>query len=466
MDDSLNEDSDQSVDSLPPKNELPAKEGAKIGPDGLQIETYHIEEESHDELHEESQEEKPEDVPGPARVRRFATLMNCMNTLLGAGILSLPLAYHHCGIIPSTVMLAIIGALSHVGSVMLMKLAARKKIDAFDQLGTAILGRWGGVCISIGTMLYCISCLTTYLLIGFGTIASWFDAGGIKVDDVLWKRVITILIYFFAIPFPLTFPRDIKFLSPFSTLTFIATLFFVIVMIIKAATILPYPPEKKPHVIMASFGMNIFSAISIFGMAFAMPVVILPVMKPYNPNSWKRSLISFWNIFIGFIFYIIPAITGYCLFGDDSKDVILDNFSSKDVLIIIVRAGFFIVVTCSYPAIALSLMESWGGLIFNDSNQQTMVTWKRLILIILTSIIPLAFALFLPRVGPALSIGGAFGGCLVDFFFPAIMWIKMSKKKLYHWQNILCILFAIFGLGSCAISTYCAILDAIDAFTS
>ena len=168
---------------------------------------------------------------------------------------------------------------------------------------------------------------------------------------------------------------------------------------------------------------------------------------------------------IGFIFYVIPGITGYCLFGDDAKDVVLDNFGSKDVAIIIVRVGFFIVVTCSYPAIALSLMESWGGLIFRDSNQAQMATWKRIILIILTSIIPLAFALFLPRVGPALSIGGAFGGCLVDFFFPAIMWIKMSKKKLYHWQNILCIIFAIFGLVSCAISTYCAILDAIDAFS-
>lgn len=466
MDDSANEDSSASVDSSQQVKEQTPKEKPRVGPDGLQIETYHVEEESHTEELEESEEEKQDLETTPVRVKRFSTLMNCMNTLLGAGILSLPLAYRHCGIVPSTIMLAIMGALSHVGSVMLMKLGLRKKLDAFDQLGNAILGRWGGICISIGTMLYCISCLTTYLIIGFNNIASWFDAGGIKVDDKLWKRVVVLLIYFFAVPFPLTFPRDIKFLSPFSTLTFIATLLFVIVMIVKACQILPYPPEQKPHVIIARFGINIFSAISIFGMAFAMPVVILPIMKPYNPNSWKRSLISFWNILIGFVFYVIPAITGYCLFGDDSKDVILDNFKSNDIPIIIVRVGFFIVVTCSYPAIALSLMESWGSLIFQDSNQQTMVTWKRIILIILTSIIPLCFALFLPRVGPALSIGGAFGGCLVDFFFPAIMWIKMSKKKWYHWQIILCILFAIFGLVSCAISTYQAVLDAIDAFSS
>lgn len=428
----------------------------EIGPDGLPIDQKPSDEESKEEENEEA----------PVRVRRFATILNCLNSLLGAGILGVPHAIGYCGLVPSLFLLFIMAALSHIGAVLTMKLAARKNVDSLDLLASSILGKWGGIAICIGTMLFCISCMTSYVVIGFGTISSWFSAANISVDDQLWKRAITVLIFFFILPFPLTIPRNIRFLQPFSIASFISVILFVVAMIVKAATILPYPPDKKPEIIVAKMGMGLFSSISIFGLAFAMPVVILPLVKPYNPDSWKRSLISFWTAFCGLIFVTVPGVIGYFLFGPDCKDVVLDNFSSKDVLIIIVRAGFFIVVTCSYPCIGQSVMAAWGALIFHDSNQGELPFGKRAVVLFLTNIIPLCFAIFLPRAGPALSIGGAFGGCLVDFFFPAIMWFKLSKKRWFHWQNILCLLFALFGLVSCAIATYQAVVDAIDAFTS
>ena len=448
-----NEDEGEDDDEL--VEEVDDKKTA-IGPDGLPIENKQGDEESKEENNEEA----------PIRVRRFATILNCLNSLLGAGILGVPHAIGYCGLVPSLILLVFMAVLSHIGTVLTMKLAARKNVESLDLLASSILGKWGGIAICIGTMLFCISCMTSYVVIGFGTISSWFSAAGIDIEDKLWKRAIVVLIFFFILPFPLTVPRNIRFLQPFSVASFISVILFVIAMIVKAAIILPYPPEKKPEIIVAKMGMGMFSAISIFGLAFAMPVVILPLVKPYNPDSWKRSLISFWTALCGLVFVTVPGVIGYYLFGADCKDVVLDNFSSKDVLIIIVRAGFFIVVTCSYPCIGQSVMAAWGALIFKDSNQGELPFAKRSVVLFLTNIIPLAFAIFLPRAGPALSIGGAFGGCLVDFFFPAIMWFKMSKKRWVHWQNILCLLFALFGIVSCVIATYQAIIDAIDAFTS
>lgn len=452
IDDPLDDDSELAEEPVDGEGQ---KKKA-LGPDGLPIEEIHEEEEAKNEENEEA----------PIRVRRFATILNCLNSLLGAGILGVPHAIGYCGLVPSLVLLIIMAVLSHIGTVLTMKLAARKNVDSLDLLAAAILGKWGSITICIGTMLFCISCMTSYVVIGYGTIASWFDAASISIDDKLWKRAIAVLIYFFILPFPLTLPRNIKFLSPFSVASFVSVILFVIAMVVKGALKLPYPKGEAPHTKVAEFGMGLFSSISIFGLAFAMPVIILPLIKPYNPNSWKRSLISFWTAFCGLVFVTIPGVIGYYLFGDDCKDVVLDNFSSKDILIIIVRAGFFIVVTCSYPCIGQSVMAVWGALIFNDSNQGELPFAKRSVVLFLTNIIPLCFAIFLPRAGPALSIGGAFGGCLVDFFFPAIMWFVLSKKRWYHWQNILCLLFALFGIVSCVIATYQAIVDAIDAFTS
>jgi hypothetical protein len=81
-------------------------------------------------------------------------------------------------------------------------------------------------------------------------------------------------------------------------------------------------------------------------------------------------------------------------------------------------------------------------------------------------VIPLVIAMFLPNVRPAMGISGALGGCLVDFVFPAVLFIKNSKHGLMHYQNVLCIIFAVFGLAAALISTYQAIIDAISAFGS
>jgi hypothetical protein len=76
----------------------------------------------------------------------------------------------------------------------------------------------------------------------------------------------------------------------------------------------------------------------------------------------------------------------------------------------------------------------------------------------------LLLALFLPKAGPALAIGGAFGGCLVDFFCPALMWFRLSKRPKYDLQNIACLVMPEFGLVRAAVATYISIVDAIAAF--
>ena len=60
-------------------------------------------------------------IPGeepPKRMRRLATIMSLLNSLLGAGILGVPGSMHHIGIIPSVIMIGIIALLSHIATVL------------------------------------------------------------------------------------------------------------------------------------------------------------------------------------------------------------------------------------------------------------------------------------------------------------------------------------------------------------
>ena len=83
------------------------------------------------------------------------------------------------------------------------------------------------------------------------------------------------------------------------------------------------------------------------------------------------------------------------------------------------------------------------------------------------SLIPLIIAMLLPSAKPALSIGGALAGCLVDFAFPSLEYIVYFRKeyKWYNYRMILSGIFLVFGVVACVISTYQAISDAIVAFS-
>lgn len=427
-------------DDLPP--------AVEVGPDGLPSIVPAVSEEEEDT--------GEADVP-ETRVRRFATVMNVLSSMFGAGILGIPHSVVYCGVIPSLVLMFGIAALSHLGTVMVLSLARRRRCAALGQLGYDILGRFGGVGISIGVMMFCISCQVAYLVIAARTICGWFLLGHIEAP-----RMIVVLCYS-AIPICLTLPRTIGFLSPLSTATFGVVCFFVVSLIIQVS-IMFARDQPRPSYTFATFNFGVFTALSVHALSFALPVVVLPIVRPYNTNAQKRTVISLASIGACLAVVVTTAIFGYLRFGDAVEGVVLDSFEQGDILMQIVRSAFCIVVTAAYPCVGQSVMSSWADLIFKDADQGRLPVGRRCVVLLCTNVPPLLLALFLPKAGPALSIGGAFGGCIVDFFFPALMWIRVAEEKIWYWKNLLCLLMAAFGVATAAIATYQAVMDAIAAF--
>jgi amino acid permease len=395
-------------------------------------------------------------------VKRFATIMNCLSSLFGAGILGVPHSMIFCGLIPSLILILIIAILSHIGTLLTFKLAINVNAETFPEIGSKILGKFGSIGIAICTLMYCLSSMIAYLVIGSNAILDWFRMGGIELGDIFWKRAIVVFLYSF-LPMGLLMPRNLGFLSLFTTITFGCICFFVVSLIIK--TIMLFVREDQhPEITLANLDFNVFSSISIYAFAFALPVVVLPIVRPYNPDPHKRNLISFISMGLCFIVIALTGIFGYLLFGNETEGIVLDSFPQNDILMQIVKGSFFLIVTSAYACHGQNPMGIWSQFFFNDNNPTDLTTRRRMAVFGITVIPPLLLATCLPKAGPALSISGAFGGCIVDFFFPAVMWIKNSGKPYYNYQNILCILLAAFGIITAAIATYISILDAIAAF--
>ena len=432
-----------------------------IGPDGLpikeKINITNIEENINNENIVSFVEED-----NKIRTKRFATLMNLLNSVLGIGILSVPNSMINSGIIGSLIILIITTYLSYYATKIVISLQLETESEGFDDLANRILGTKGSIILSILSLLFLIVGLISFLIIGGDMIKSYLEIIGYPIQNKQ-SRAILIFIYSISIPFLLTIPRSVNFLTFFSTATVISVFFYVISMIIKLIITLNSNGIHKT-VILFNFNFGMFQTLSIFGLTFSFPVVVLPVIKSYNKLFSKRKTVSGFAIFVCFLIVGISGSSGYLIFGNTCNANIINSFNSNDILFSIVRFGFFIVVSCVYPLVAQVVMCSWSQLIYNINQASNLPTLKRIVILLITNLIPLFIAMFLSSAKPALSVGGALGGCIVNFMYPGLLQIFYSKNPIFHSSNILPIFLTLFGLISGIISTYLAIIDAIVFF--
>lgn len=391
----------------------------------------------------------------------FPAVMNLLNSLVGAEILSISNTMTHCGFVVSVVLMTSIACLSYIATAMTVRLQYATKAESLNDMAKRLLGKVGSWALTILTLLFTFSCCVAYLIIGGNNIQSWLALVGHEEWMInTWKRALVIFIYSICLPAALTIPRKMTFLSIFSTFSIFCLALFVVILAYK---VLLYLPKNgiDPTVMTATINLNFFSALAIYSLMFALPAICLPILKPTNPRISHRYRIIGTAFFSCYLFVLIPGTLGYLRFGNKTEEIILDNFDDSDVIIQVVRIAFFIVVTASYPVIGLSITSDLASIIFNMFEPATMPLKQRSITLIIANIPPVLIAMFCPSISPILAIGGALGGCLTNFFFPSLMWIANSGKKWYQGTNILCILLAAFGLISACVATYEALVSVI-----
>jgi amino acid permease len=410
-----------------------------------------------------TEEEEEEDVPPAVRTRRLATIMICLNSMLGIGILGVPNGFCNTGFVTSLFLLFMMAGLSLVSTWMILVLCVHTSTKGFPELAAHVLGRAGSSALSILTLVFLICAVVAYLILGGDMLLSWFALAGISMKGLL-RRALLVGVYSLVLPIALSIPRDISFLGYVSAATCAAVLFYAVVMIYEAIThVADFGIAKNARV--NKMDVGIFSSIAMFGLSFALPACVMPAVRAYNPGLRKRKIVTGVSMTVVLVLVVISGVTGYMIFGEKAEANILNCFPDDNVVIVIVRAGFFVVVTCAYPMVLQTIEAAWSQVVFGDDYPAGLPTRKRTIVLILSNIVPLLIAMFVPNAKPVLEVGGSIGGCLVDFVFPGILWLKESDKKWTYWRNVLAILLAIIGLCVGLVACYLAVTDAIRSFT-
>lgn len=393
----------------------------------------------------------------------FSTLMNVLNTLIGAEILGIPNSMTFCGLVPSVCLLCLTACLSFIATLQITRLQNRFSATSINDLTEKLLGRGGGIALSILTLIFTYSLLVAYLVTAAETIESWFKVAHHPEWASGWKRAIAIGIYTIILPIPLTCPRRMDFLNTASTFAIFCLFFYCAVMIAKGTMFFMKHPVCET-VETGVLNLGFFNAFSIYCLMFALPGIVLPLLIPYHPSLKKRYFLVCSAFIMCFLLTIVPGTIGYLMFGAGTEQIIFHSFDDGDVLMQITRVGFFIVLNASYPVVGMTVIAELFGLIFKNNNPAKAPLGKRIVILALTNVPPALIAMILPKVRPALAVGGALGGCLTNFFVPPVLWVKQSKEKWSHWSVVLNLMFIIFGIVCAIIATYEAIEDAVNTF--
>ena len=240
----------------------------------------------------------------------MGTVLNLLNSTIGAGILGVPNTFVNTGIVLSIIILLIMGILSKIATDILLILGQKTNSYSLGELTEKILGRGGSLTLSILNLVFSLTALVAYLVLAGDMITSFFDLGGIDLTP-LGKHALMILIYALLVPIALTIPRNISFLKYFSTMTVFCISFFCIAMLYKSII----AHKINETTVIAKCDLSMFSSLSIYALTFSFPSVIFAVTQTCERNLKKRKNIVLVGLLICIFFVVFPSVCSYLIFG-------------------------------------------------------------------------------------------------------------------------------------------------------
>ena len=361
----------------------------------------------------------------------IASVLNMMNTIVGAGVLSLPLTVKKSGLIGTIVVLGCSLYLSLEGAKMLSTAAVYTKAESYgmvanklNQHGMGILGDWAMIILVLGV---CVA----YFIILFSQVLdlaeNWLGILRATLDK--YYPLIGSLIAVF-IAFPLLCIPSIDSLKWISAASIVCICLFVVIAIIKG--IKQVFTGGYSYYLFPQSVAGFISAVSVLLSSMcchaSIPKMTSELKLPENSRFGNKvkKMIRIDNLAFlscGTI-YLIVGIFGYLAYGDNIANNLLTNFSNDNAWYLnIVKFVYAIVVLFSFPMVGFAPLISFDKMCF----KQPRPTWRRVAEAFVWTAISCFIAIII--LDTVFGIMGSLCGFLVNFAIPAYFFIGVIKKE-------------------------------------
>ena len=406
------------------------------------------------------------------------------NTIMGAGILSIPIIMRYLGIIIGSLFLIFL-ALSTIYSVyILIRCHQITGKYGFSMLGKITMGNFGNILVKIIIIINNIGLCIAYFRI-FGEVVQTIIQAWVSPDSFWatnWHNYFFILLCGIIMIF-FIFKKNISSLKKVAYLGVCAVLLFSLSLVV----LLIYKSSKNylgtetiwDYLFPNCTFSEAFHAIPTVFLAFLFQFNVFPIYLSLKHRKIE-TMMKATKIGVGFslIIFLIVGIIGFFIYGQSMEETILNSFSEDmikyrnkstfiKVLIIIICITFVTTCLTSFPILFLSLKENFfNSMLFcfkncckkSHNNEEVQISQgkyenkkyigkkgMKLIIFILYFLI-LAMAIVLPKLKIIFTVVGATAGTFIAFILPNLFYIRICKMSGKSYNIVLPLIFFAFGL--------------------
>ena len=296
------------------------------------------------------------------------------NTILGAGIISLPVVIRYLGFILGIAFIIVIAALTVYSCYLLLKAHQITRKKNYSSIALAAMGEKGYLLTNIMIILNNFGLSAVYFRI-FGDTIQNVVGGYVSEDSFLvtnWHNFLYILIILVLMCF-IIWTEDFEKFEKTSFLGMFGILVYFITLII----LFFYKKSKgfEPFYSSDSFFVsneytNILISLPSVFLSFSFQFNLFPIYSGLIQRThYEMIRVTEMSIFFCLILYIFSGVIGYLMYGENLTDTILlaflkdmqdDNTNQlMKILLIIINIGFLTCSTTSIPLVYYTLKQTF-----------------------------------------------------------------------------------------------------------
>ncbi|KAK8790862.1 hypothetical protein WA158_005493 [Blastocystis sp. Blastoise] len=448
-------------------------------------------------------QEKPESVIHEVEVEVPSASFNLINSIIGGGIIMLPMAMSHVGYAFGSLLLIIFGLLSGISCYLLKLVFDHTQERTYSKMAGKLFGNYFGKFIDLFQIIYSFGSVIGYAVViadEFYLSVSYFLMDVTIPEEYLWLTSRTFIFLVVSVVFILP-PCLFKNLDALKFTSLVAIIFIIylsIVIIVQApwsdscqlASIANYSCKASQCIIESNplvastdvsqciemceqgsvtgdsrldlnsflFTLSSFFSLPFFGFSNCCQVQFVPILaRLREPTSKRVNIVIYSSFIVVFIVYCIDAFAGYWSFCGFTTSNILDSYPVSDIWILFCRIAISVDLCFSIPLFTHPMRDMFFTLInFNPKyihNALVSVT---------VLIIAVIVAILFPNLSAVLGITGSLGSSSLMLIFPGLMYYKVcceDKSKNQLIGKSVSILFITLGVFFAVMGSYTTFIN-------
>ncbi|KAL5725537.1 hypothetical protein ACHQM5_008673 [Ranunculus cassubicifolius] len=381
----------------------------------------------------------------------FKTCFNCLNALLGIGLLSIPYALSSGGWLSLIIFFTIAAATLFTGILMRRCMDIDKNIKTYSDIGSRSFGKFG----RIGTILLCYVELylvaTAFLVIEGDNLNNLFkDAkfhySKIHVDGKVGFVIIAGLIILLSV-----WIRDLNKLSYISAIGLLAC-FIVVGATLWTGAFGGVGFHKKGRILNVS---GIPTSCSLYMFCYSAHP-IFPTLYTSMKNKSQFNKVLFLCFSVCTTGYASMAVLGYMMYGEKVNSQVTLNLPVKQICSKIVIYTTLIIPVAKYAIIITPVTSSIENRFAH--NKISLMILIRTVMVISTVVV----AINVPFFKDLTSIVGSLLNVFASLIFPCVCYLKMSRTyKRWSYELVTIIGILLMGVFIIIFGTYTSVTQLI-----